>query len=59
MPTPRKSAALKVIEGTGQAVFDCDVSGPGGGGVMEISSTRIAKGGPIRVSSFSISIPSG
>ncbi len=49
----------RVTMANGESVFDVDVTGPRGGGTLEINSTRIVEGGPIRVSSFTIVIPAG
>lgn len=37
--------------------FDCDVSGPGGGGVVQLNTTEIAAGGPVRLYSFALAMP--
>ncbi|HVB16197.1 MAG TPA: hypothetical protein VNF04_06685 [Stellaceae bacterium] len=43
----------------GLAVFDVDVTGPGGGGTVELNSERITRGGPVRVNSFTITAAAG
>lgn len=49
----------RICMANGDTVYDVDVTGPRGGGTLEINSTRINAGGPIRVSSFTIVIPAG
>lgn len=38
--------------------FDCDVTGPGLGGLIELNTTDITAGGPVRIYSVGISMPS-
>jgi hypothetical protein len=49
----------RIRDANENTIFDVDVTGPRGGGTLEINSTRIVEGGVIRVSSFTIVIPSG
>lgn len=39
------------------AVFDCDISATGGGGTLQLNTTSIVAGGPVLVTSFTISVP--
>lgn len=38
-------------------VFDCDVTATGGGGTITINTTSITAGGPIRMTSFTLTEP--
>ncbi len=49
----------RIRDSNENTIFDVDVTGTRGGGTLEINSTRIVEGGVIRVSSFTIVIPSG
>lgn len=46
----------RIQDSTGTVVFDCDVTATGGGGTIELNTTSIVTGGPIRISSFTLSI---
>lgn len=39
------------------AVFDCDVTATGSGGTLQLNTTSIVAGGPVLVTSFTISVP--
>ena len=47
----------RIETSTGTTIFDCDVSATGGGGTIELNTTSIVTGGPVRITSFTISIP--
>lgn len=42
--------------GSGEAVFDCDVTATDGGGAIELSSVRAAPGDRVQLTSFSLSV---
>ncbi len=54
-----KAAWARIADSNGNAVIDCDVTGPQGGGTIEINSTDIVEGGPIRMRGFTITFPAG
>lgn len=58
-PKTGKAAWARVYDGDGKAVMDCDVTGPGGGGLIEINTVDIVEGGPVRAKSFAINFPAG
>ena len=49
----------RIRDADGSTVFDCDVTDPGGGGTIELNTTAIVKGGPIRIPTFALTIPTG
>lgn len=58
-PATGRATWARIANGSGGAVFDCDVTGPGEGGTMEINTTEIAQGGPVRLRNVIISFPAG
>lgn len=54
-----RAAWARARDASGGVVFDCNVTGIGGGGLLQLNTADIVKGGPIRVSSFTISVPAG
>ena len=46
----------RIFDSTGAAVMDIDVSTTGGGGTLQMNTTNIVAGGPILISSFTISV---
>lgn len=46
----------RVVDGSGNAVADVDVTNTAGSGVIKMNTTAIVAGGPIRVDSFVITI---
>lgn len=52
-------AWARAVDAAGEVVFDCDVTGPKGGGMIEINTTSITSGGPLRVRSLTIVVPAG
>lgn len=49
----------RIQDSAGNVVFDCDVSGIGGGGSIEMNDVDIVAGGPIQIDSFAITVPAG
>ena len=47
----------RIADGDGNAVMDLDVTGPNEGGMIEINTTQIRKGGPFRLGEFGINFP--
>jgi hypothetical protein len=47
----------RVVDSAGTVVFDCDVTATGGGGTIELNTVSIVAGGPVRITSFTITIP--
>lgn len=47
----------RICDGNDVPVFDCDVGLLGSGATMEINTTKIVIGGPIRIKQFTIMIP--
>ena len=47
----------RIADSTGTTVFDCDVTGTGGGGTIQFNTTSFVSGGPILISAFTISVP--
>ena len=46
----------RVLDSTGVSVIDLDVTNTGGGGAVQLNTVVIVAGGPIRITSFTISI---
>jgi len=53
------AAWARIADSAGNTIFDCDVTATGGGGTIEINTTSIVAGGPIRITSFSSTMPAG
>jgi hypothetical protein len=49
----------RVADSDGNTVFDCDVSATGGGGTIQLNTTNIVSGGPIRITASQITQPGG
>ena len=49
----------RITDNSGDAVFDVDVTATGGGGTIEINTTSIVSGGPVRITSFTFTVPQG
>lgn len=47
----------RVRSSDGAQGFDCDVGGPGSGAVIELNTTAIVTGGPVRITAFTFIIP--
>jgi hypothetical protein len=47
----------RAMDSDGNTVFDCDVTAQGGGGTIEMNTVNVAKGGPIKITSFTITMP--
>lgn len=47
----------RVVDSDNNAVFDCDVSNNAGNGSLKLNTTSIVSGGPVAVTSFTITIP--
>jgi hypothetical protein len=52
-------AWARIADGDGNTILDLDVTGPNEGGMIEINSTRIVRGGPFRLRDFAINFPAG
>lgn len=50
-------AWARIVDAKGNSIADFDVSGPRGGGSMEINAVRINEGGPIRCRIFTVVMP--
>lgn len=48
---------FRVKDGLGATVFDGNITATGAGGDLELNTVTIESGGPIRVSSFTFTIP--
>ena len=46
----------RVLDSDNNAIFDCDVSSTVGSGTLKLNTTSIASGGPVAITSFTISI---
>ena len=51
--------AGRIADGDGNAILDLDVTGPNGGGMIEINTVQVRKGGPLRLRDFAINFPAG
>jgi hypothetical protein len=49
----------RVADSAGNTVFDCDVTAAGGGGTIQLNTVNIVAGGPISITSFTITVPAG
>jgi hypothetical protein len=49
----------RILDSDSNVIAHFDVTGSGGGGVMELNSTSITAGGEISVTSFTFTMPSG
>jgi hypothetical protein len=66
-PVPEDSSAdntgtaswARVKDSAGNTVFDCDVSATGGGGTIQLNTVSIVAGGPVRITSGTITMPAG
>ena len=47
----------RIKDSDGNKVFDCTVGGPGSGEFLELNTTTITAGGPVRINSFILSVP--
>jgi hypothetical protein len=57
--TPASGAVAwaRIADGDGNAILDLDVTGPNEGGMIEINTTQIVRGGPFRLRDFGINFP--
>jgi hypothetical protein len=53
------AAWARVADSAGNTVFDCDITATGGGGTITLNTTSIVSGGPIAITSCTITVPSG
>lgn len=53
------AAWARIKDSDGNAVFDCDVTVVGGGGIIQMVTTSVVTGGPIAFTSFVISMSPG
>lgn len=51
------AAWARIADSTGVIVQDVDVTATGGGGFIELNTTSIVAGGPIRISSWILTVP--
>jgi hypothetical protein len=51
------AAWARVIRGDGSVAFDADVTATGGGGTIEFNTVSFVSGGPIEISSFTLTVP--
>ena len=49
----------RIKDSTGATVFDCDVTATGGGGTIQLNTTSIVAGGPVRITAFTATMPAG
>ncbi|MBK7424553.1 MAG: hypothetical protein IPJ48_16540 [Propionivibrio sp.] len=47
----------RIADSTGATVCDVDVTATGGGGTLQFNTTSFVIGGPILISSFTITVP--
>jgi len=53
------AAWARVADSADNTVFDCDVTATGGGGTIQLNTVNIVAGGPISITSFTITVPAG
>jgi len=53
------AAWARIADSAGNTVFDCDVSASGGGGAIQLNTTAIVSGGPVAITSFTVTVPAG
>lgn len=51
------AAWARIEDSDSNTVFDCDVTASGGGGAIELNTVSIALGGPVRITSFTLTVP--
>lgn len=51
------AAWARIADSTGATVMDIDVTNTGGGGTLQLNTVNIVIGGPILISSFTVTIP--
>jgi|SRR5215470_16868646 len=56
-PNSGNAAFARILTRSGAEVFVCDVGARGSGAVIELNTTRITEGGPLKISSFKLSMP--
>jgi hypothetical protein len=56
-PASGTVAWARIADGDGNTILDLDVTGPNEGGMIEINTTQIRKGGPFRLRDFGINFP--
>ena len=49
----------RIADSDANTVFDCDITATGGGGTIELNTVSIVSGGPIRITSFTMTAPTG
>jgi len=59
VPASGVVAWARIADGDDNTILDLDVTGPNGGGMIEINTTRIVRGGPFRLRDFGINFPAG
>jgi hypothetical protein len=58
-PAQGLALSAKVHAADGEVIFTCDVGDENSDAVIKLNSTRIFRGGPVRLKSFRLSMPSG
>jgi hypothetical protein len=49
----------RVADNSGDTVFDCDVSGTGGGGTLQLNTTTVSVGVNLSITSGTVTMPAG
>jgi hypothetical protein len=47
----------RIADSNAATIFDCDVTATGAGGTIQLNTTSIVSGGPVRITSFTVTIP--
>jgi hypothetical protein len=51
------AAWARIADSAGNTIFDCSVTATGGGGVITLNTTSVVSGGPIGLTSFTLTAP--
>lgn len=52
-----QAATARILRSDGSEVFSCDVTDENGDGVIRLNTTSIFRGGPVRISRFTLAMP--
>ena len=52
-----QAATARILRSDGSEVFNCDVTDENGDGVIRLNTTSIFRGGPVRISRFTLAMP--
>ncbi len=52
-----KAVTAQIVDGGGNEIFSCDVSDLKGDGLIQLNTNQIVMGGPVRIRSFTLSMP--